>query len=281
MIQSAYHKKTKRGISTVLGVLLMVGVLFTTIIPLFMYVNSVDNYYDTTVVNMGISDQERSMEDLTFYAFGRDESHDLYLLLINDGSISVNITHIWVMSMDLQRTNVFTSQNVSAALNGHDLPLQLNPSDTATIENLTLTIIQDDPDHPELDVFNIEVTTARGNVFPSINNPLQYQGGIWGTGMNWPWLEIIVRSDEGQDDFIIEVVADTYDYNDTISSYHVLGDYFTIIPVLKTGVYNVTVTKVTQKSNPVPLVSLHGYIVETMVVTEMLPISMTIFIDPD
>jgi hypothetical protein len=281
MIQSAYHNKAKRGISTVLGVLLMVGVLFTTIIPLFIYVNSINNYYDTTVVNMGISDHERGMEDLTFYAFGRDETHDLYLLLINDGSITINITHIWVTSMDLQRINIFTSQNVSAALNGHYLPLQLNPSDTATVENLTLTIIQDDPDHPELDVFNIEVTTARGNVFPSMNNPLHYQGGIWGTGMNWPWLEVIIRSDEGQDDFEIEVISDTANFTDIIHSYHVLGDYFTIIPVLKTGAYNVTATKVTQKSNPVQLYSQQGNIVEIMVVTEMLPISMTIFIDPD
>jgi len=278
MIQSASRKKERRGISTVLGVLLMVGILFTTIIPLFIYVNSVNNYYDTTVVNMGIADQERSMEDLIVYAFARDDSYDINVLLVNEGSISVNITRVWVMSMDLQRINIFTSENVSAALNAHDLPLQLNPSDQAEIENLTLTIILNDPDK---DLFNIEITTARGNVFPSDTNPLSYQGGEWGTGTNWPWLEIIVRSDEGQDDFIIEVVADTYDYNDTISSYHVLGDYFTIIPVLKTGVYNVTVTKVTQKSNPVPLVSLHGYIVETMVVTEMLPISMTIFIDPD
>jgi len=278
MIQSAYHKKTKRGISTVLGVLLMVGVLFTTIIPLFMYVNSVDNYYDTTVVNMGISDQERSMEDLTFYAFGRDESHDLYLLLINDGSISVNITHIWVMSMDLQRTNVFTSQNVSAALNGHDLPLQLNPSDTATIENLTLTIIQDDPDHPELDVFNIEVTTARGNVFPSINNPLQYQGGIWGTGMNWPWLEIIVRSDQDQDDFKVDVVATTNNFTKTIESEHVLGDYFIIIPVFKTGSYNVTATCTTHKNSHEPLYSQRGYLVEELLVTETYPIAMIIFL---
>ena len=281
MIHSASRKKAKRGISTVLGVLLMVGILFTTIIPLFIYVNSVDNYYDTTVVNMGIADHERDMEDVTFYAFGRDESHDLYLLLINDGSITVNITHIWVMSMDLQRVNIFTSQNVSAALNGHDLPLQLNPSDTATIENLTLTIIVDDPDHPELDVFNVEVTTARGNVFPSMNNPLNYQGGIWGTGLNWPWLEVIIRSDEGQDDFEVEVVSDTANFSDIIHSYHVLGDYFTIIPVLKVGAYNVTATKVTQKSNPVPLYSQQGNLVEIMVVTEMLPISMTIFIDPD
>jgi hypothetical protein len=276
-IQSACRKKAKRGISTVLGVLLMLGVLFSTIIPLFMYVNSVGSYYDTTVVNIGIADHERGMEDLTIHAFGRKESNDINALIINDGSMSVNITRIWVMSMDLQRTNIFTSQNVSAALNGHDLPLQLNPSDQATIENLTLTswMILDDPDQPELDVFNIEVTTARGNLFPSDTNPLNYNGGIWGTGMNWPWLEVIVRSDESQDDFQIDVVATTRDWDDTISSEHALGDYFTIIPVFKTGEYNVTVTKTTQKNNPVELGT------DILVVTEIYPIAMVMFIDPD
>ncbi len=102
MIQSTYRKKARRGISTVLGVLLMVGILFTTIIPLFISRNSVDNFYDTTVVNMGIADQERGMEDLTVYAFGRDETHDLNVLIINEGSISVSIIRVWVMSMDLQ-----------------------------------------------------------------------------------------------------------------------------------------------------------------------------------
>jgi hypothetical protein len=272
MTQSAYRKKERRGVSTVLGVLLMVGILFTTIIPLFIYVNTVNNHYDTTVVNMGIADQERSMEDLTVYAFGRDETYDINVLLVNEGSIAVNITRVWVMSMDLQRTNIFTSENVSAPLNAHDLPLQLNPSDQATIENLTLTIIVEDPDK---DVFNIEVTTARGNVFSSDTNPLSYNEGTWGTGMNWPWLEIIVRSDEGQDDFQVDVVGNSNNFTDTIYSEHVLGDYFTIVPVFKIGDYNVTVWKTTQKSSPVELGT------EILVVTEIYPISMAIFIDPD
>jgi hypothetical protein len=274
MIQSACHKRARRGISTVLGVLLMVGILSTTIIPLFIYVNSVNNYYDTTVVNMDIADQERSMEDLTVYAFGRDETYDINVLLVNEGSISVNITRIWVMSMDLQRINIFTSENVSAALNARDLPLQLNPSDQATIENLTLTLWMI-LDEPEKDIFNIEVSTARGNVFPSDTNPLAYNAGTWGTGMNWPWLEIIVRSDEGQDDFQVDVVGNSNDFDDTVYSENVLGDYFTIIPVFKIGDYNVTVTKTTQKSSPVDLGT------ETLVVTEIYPISMAIFIDPD
>ncbi len=277
-IQFAYHKKARRGISTVLGMLFMVVIIFTTIIPLFIYVNSVDHQYDTTVVNVGLADQERSMEDLTVYAFGRDESYDMNVLIINDGSISVNIIRIWVMSMDLQRINVFTSENVSAPLNAHDFPLQINPSDKATIENLTLTMILDDPD---LDIFNVKVTTARGNVFESNTNPISYNGGEWGTGTNWPWLEIIVRSDEGQDDFQINIVSTPNNFTDTISSEHVLGDYFVILPVLKVGAFNVSVTRVTQKSNPVVLYSEHGYVTEELVLTEIYPIAMVVFIDPD
>ena len=171
MIQSASHKKERRGISTVLGVLLMVGILFTTVIPLFMYVNGLNNYYDVTVVNMGLADHERGIEDLTVYTYWINDSSAVRLQLINDGSISINVIRIWVMSGDLQRYNLFTSENVSTALNGHDLPLHLNPSGQATIENLTLTIIRDDP---ELDVFYVEVVTTRGNVFASSTNPLIY-----------------------------------------------------------------------------------------------------------
>ncbi len=277
MTPSASRRKATRGISTVLGVLLMVGVLFTTIIPLFIYINTVNNYYDTTVVHMGLADHERGMEDLTVYAFGTDYSYNISVLLINDGSITVNVTRIWVISMDLQRVNIFTAENVSAAQHGYDLPLQVNPSDSMTIENLTLTIILEDP---EKDSFNIEVATARGNTFSSLTNPLHYQGMLWGTGLNWPWLEIIVRSDEAQDDFLIEVVGDTNNFTRTIESHHVLGDYFTIVPVLETGVYNVTATRITQKANPVQLYSMQGYLVPQLVVTEMLPISMVIFDDP-
>ncbi len=172
MFQSTSRKKAKRGISTVLGVLLMVGILFTTIIPLFMYVNSVNNHYDTTVVNMGLADQERSMEDLTVYTYWENDSSAVRLQLINDGSISINVIRIWVMSEDLERYHLFTSENVSTALNGHDLPLHLNPSNQATIENLTLTII--DPLNPEKNVFYVEVTSDRGNVFASNTNPLRH-----------------------------------------------------------------------------------------------------------
>ena len=145
----------------------MVGILFSTIIPLFIFVNSVDNYYDSTVVSMDIADQERKMEAIDVYAWGSNETgNDIDVLLENKGSITINITRVWVTRTDLERTLVFTSDNESS------LPLQLIASGKSTIDSLDLTPILESN---ETDYFNIEVMTARGNKFPSKTNPLHSQ----------------------------------------------------------------------------------------------------------
>jgi hypothetical protein len=233
MIQFWYHNKDKRGISTILGVLLMVGILLTTILPLYIYVNAVNNYYDVTVVNMRTADQERSMELLDVYALGHNEtSESIDVTIINKSPLSINITHIWILRTDLEKILIFTSQNKSS------LPLQLIASSQMTIEDLDLSTILEDP---ELDYFNVEVTTARGNVFPSKTNPLHHNGG-WTSGENPPWLEVLVRSDWDFDSYRVDIfnvenLTQTY----TREMDHLHGDYFIIVPVFVAGIYNVTV----------------------------------------
>lgn len=233
MIQFLYHRKDKRGISSILGVLIMVGILFTTIIPLYLYINNVNNYYDRTVVNAKITDQERSMEDLEVYAFGHnDTSESIDLSIINRAPLTINVTHIWVIRSDLQKILIFTSDNESS------LPLQLIASEQMTIGDIDLsTMLVGDPD---IDYFNIEVTTARGNVFPSKTNPLHYTGG-WVAGENPPWIEVMVSSDWDFDSYKVEVF-NVEDLSQTLvrEINHLHGDYFTIVPVYNTGVYNIT-----------------------------------------
>jgi hypothetical protein len=232
MIPFSYPKQKKRGISTVLGVLLMVGILFTTVIPLYLYINSVNNYYDRAVVNAKIADQERSMEDLDVYVFGHNEtSTSIDVAIINRAPLTITVTRIWVMRSDLQKILIFTAENVSS------LPLQLIASDQLTIGDLDIAPILGDPDK---DYFNIEVTTARGNVFPSETNPLHHNGG-WVPGENPPWVEVMVRSDWDYDSYRIEV----FNVEEPSQSHvreidHIHGDYFTIIPIYNAGVYNVT-----------------------------------------
>ena len=78
---------------------------------------------------------------------------------MNTGPVSLNVIHIWAMRMDLHKTSIFTS------LNETNLPLQLIASSQMRIENLSLaTVLVNDTD---LDIFSIEVVTARGNKFAS------------------------------------------------------------------------------------------------------------------
>ena len=222
----------KRGISTVLGVLLMVGILFTTIIPIYIYVNAVNNYYDRTVVDMKIADQERSMEDLDVYAWGSADTNDsIDVFLENKGSISLNVVRIWAMRTDLQKTLIFTAENDSSPL-----PLQLNPSNQTTIFNLNLSTILESS---ETDYFNIYVTTARGNKFTSKTNPLHHNGG-WVTSTKPPWITVFIYSDQDNDHYRVTAVCEDSGKTYTREYYHVNGYFSFVMDVTEFSVYNVT-----------------------------------------
>ena len=157
MIPFSFLRKKNKGISTVLGILFMVGILLTAVIPLFIYVNEVNNYYDITTIDMKIVDDKRSMEDLDVFAFGHNQtSTAIDVFLVNRAPFSLNITRIWVIRTDLQKTLIFNSTNVVS------LPLQLRASTQATIENLNLVTILE---NETIDYFNIEVATERGKKY--------------------------------------------------------------------------------------------------------------------
>ena len=43
MARYRFRRRKKRGVASVLGILLMVGILITSILPTFIYVNEVNN----------------------------------------------------------------------------------------------------------------------------------------------------------------------------------------------------------------------------------------------
>ena len=69
----SFHGK-KRGVASAIGILFMVGILMTSIIPMFMYVNQVNNYYDMTVVEMRYEEEDKNDEDLRVYAYGANST---------------------------------------------------------------------------------------------------------------------------------------------------------------------------------------------------------------
>jgi len=61
--------KSGSAMSTILGMLIFIGILFTCVMPFFLYINEVNSLYDQTVVEMKQEDQNRALENIEVYAY--------------------------------------------------------------------------------------------------------------------------------------------------------------------------------------------------------------------
>ncbi len=222
------YRRRRRGVASVLGILIMVGILMTSILPTFIYINEVNNYYDRTVVDLKITDNERSLENLEVYAYGHSLT-EVDVFIVNRAPLASNISRIWVLNNTLQDAWIFNSANRS------DLPLFLGASEQITLR-LDFTNIT------ELDnSYNIEVTTERGNKFSSTTNPLTItQEGEWHTGTTEFQIQVVIQSDQGQDRYLIQIFGPESHY-DFVDSSTVQGMFFSIFSVPQAGEYNITV----------------------------------------
>jgi hypothetical protein len=225
------YRKKRRGVASVLGILIMVGILITSILPTFIYVNEVNNYYDRTVVDLKIADEDRDYEDLEVHAYGHNDT-TVDVLIINRAPLATNITRIWVMNTTLQDAWIFNSTNYP-----DDLPLYLSASEQISLR-MDFTGI-----NSEGSSYRIEVTTDRGNKFSSATNPLTYVSGDWQTGSMAFKIQIIVQSSQGQDRYLIKIFGPENHF-DFVDSTTVQGQFFSVFDVPQAGQYNVTVQNI-------------------------------------
>lgn len=231
-------RKANAGISTILGMLIFIGVLFTCVIPLFLYVNEVNNTYDRTVVEMKNFDGDKQTELLDVYAYPLGQSDPrICLYLKNKCPLVVEVKRVWINNDAFE-----LSFNVSS--------MQFNTTDPIDVSSLLPTQGTTD--------FKVKVTTTRGNSFASLTNPLTYTAesgwaGSVGFGINivleiersqWPhspfWhkhvtynFKVSNASNPSQLPF--------YDESETI--YWSAQSYFKRVNLSGPGNYNVTVTR--------------------------------------
>ncbi len=233
------YRRKRRGVASVLGILIMVGILITSILPTFIYVNEVNNYYDRAVVDLKIADEDRYYEDLEVHAYGHNQT-TVDILIINRAPLASNITRIWVTNTTLQDAWIFNSTNHP------DLPLYLSASEQTSIR-MDFTGI-----NAEGSSYRIEVTTERGNKFSSTTNPLTYTvGGEWQTGSMEFNIQVIVQSSQGNDRYLIKIYGPENHF-DFIDSATVQGQFFSVFSVPQAGQYNVTVQNIKGGSYYVP-----------------------------
>ena len=59
--------KKKKGVSTILGTLIFIGILFTSVIPMMLVMKQADTIFTKKVHEMEAIDDEKAREKLTSY----------------------------------------------------------------------------------------------------------------------------------------------------------------------------------------------------------------------
>jgi len=215
-------RRRVRGIATVLGMLIFIGVLFTCVIPLFLYVNRVNSLYDQTVVEMSNFDECREMERIDVYAYPLEiQSDQLNVYIKNRSPFSVEVVRVWVNDEFFN-----ASLKIPAMMDG-------------LIESISVTLPSEG-----VKAFKMKVTTSRGNVFPSLTNPLYYTAdGGWSGSMAFTIQVVIETPMQGNVDFTVEVTGpNNFMYEGIVRKASQENSCFLMVGVPMEGLYNVTVS---------------------------------------
>lgn len=144
----------RRGTSTVFGVMIFIGIMFTAVIPMFLVMNQADTLYEIRKVEVGRLDEEHAIENIflhleTSIETGTEEPI-ITLIFYNRGELAVRIIHVWING-ELREVDLLIPQTSDGSLELRDF-----------VDPLT--------EFPES--FSIRVVTDKGNIFsPPSGNP--------------------------------------------------------------------------------------------------------------
>jgi len=206
--------------------LIFIGILFTCVIPLFLYVNQVNSYYDQAVIEMEHIDEDKQREMIDVYAYPfSNTSKAIYVYVKNQCPFSVDVIRIWV--------------------NDHcyNYTLKVPGLGWNVTEAIDLTGIL--PTQGNITV-NTKVTTRRGNIISSLVNPLYYSAAAgWSSSGTLSINVVINRDHQGTETFNIKVtkaVSEEVICNENIRLIGNTKSYIKTVCLPQTGAYHATVT---------------------------------------
>ena len=148
--------KERRGVSTIMGTLIFIGILFTSVIPMMLVMKQADTIYTQKIHEIEIRDDERERENLIVYTY--PDIKKITVKIKNSGNVPVKIVRVWLNDQC----------NVTDELIPTNFEKVLGPFVVSGVEE-------------EGDTVEVKVTTERGNVFFCVLNTLYYTGEGWST----------------------------------------------------------------------------------------------------
>jgi len=154
-------RRSKSGVGSVLGMIFLVAIAFTTIVPLFLYVNNTNNLYNKTAEEMREFDRERSLESLAVFMYVINNGSALNIQIKNKCALNVQVVRIWIM----------VNETCYMVTGIPELESEIEPATTRMVACAL-------PSGNK--VLKVKVATSRGNIFVAENNPVYVTGETWG-----------------------------------------------------------------------------------------------------
>lgn len=146
----------RRGVSTILGTLIFIGILFTAVIPMMLVMKQADTIYEQTKLEASRLDEETEREALELYAFPRSISEPKWINITayNKCEVPINLIRLWVND-----TIIPISTTVQSMGSVNVTTYQINATDGRSYE--------------------VRATSERGNVYVSQTGTLSFVEGEW------------------------------------------------------------------------------------------------------
>ena len=146
-----FNRKNK-GVSTILGTLIFIGIIFTSVVPMMLVMKQADTIYEKKKHEMDVIDDESVREELNVYTYDGGGT-SIMVRVQNRGDVPVKIVRVWTNN-EYHDESEMISANALSDLGPFTVP--------DVTENTTVVT---------------KVVTERGNIFYSISGNLYYPGG--------------------------------------------------------------------------------------------------------
>jgi archaellum component FlaF (FlaF/FlaG flagellin family) len=185
------YTTSRKGVSTILGTLFFIGIVFSAYVPMTLVMKQADNIYERKLHEARAQDELQYDEQLVVYGYSQTSDEWITVFVQNNGEEVVEIVGIWLND---ERTSV--SENIASGESTSFDPIECTGSDG--------------------DSLSVKVTTSNGNIFSCSLGTVKYSST---NGWYTPSLAICVTiiNDSGQYD--IEITANDGSPSDPFGEY--------------------------------------------------------------
>jgi len=207
----------KRGVSTILGTIIFIGIMFTSIIPMMLVMKQADIILEQKKLEVARTDEEGAREFVNVYVYptGVSAPDNLTVVVENICALNVKFVRLWINETIHPMESIVNSMS-DLNLGSYDVDPQNGSS------------------------FDILLTTERGNVFEASS------GAIIHDGMGWEVDEKFINVLISSSGVVFKVyVTGPNDYSEYAQIWKIGGTAFKAFDITTNGngEYNVVVKK--------------------------------------